>query len=431
MAKRKERKMSSTSLVYSEAAEAVANMEELLTQILESVPLRSLARFKCVSKHWQSLINNLRTLRNPRKKPQEVGFRLKKNRFQVLQEHPSGSSLLKINDRFRDDDVPRLKIIQSCNGLFLCRVPEGRSRKVNGYMVIRSQHRGVYVVNPTTKQLLRLCSPTSWFSTWESYSLAFEPSKSPHYTSVCVTAHHESSSSPGKVHIYSSKTRKWKHVTDMPSSPSYGEEPVYCNDAVHWIRDTTRLSFCNKTGNFFREESDVLHYFDIGEESFRVGAATPPVPMVVKNIQVKECRDGGKSPIEFPRMFHRYFGECSGRLYLIEIYSHCKTQFDVVEMEKDYSGWFVKYHVDLNPMALPQRDLDPFVILCLSCETERGKDDEVGDSSTILLLHMPGKVISYDLRNKNFMTSSEVAIEDTKMYHEFDNYPYMETLACV
>ncbi|KAL6140073.1 hypothetical protein ACLB2K_058374 [Fragaria x ananassa] len=115
--------MSSTSLVYSEAAEAVANMEELLTQILESVPLRSLARFKCVSKHWPSLINNLRTVRNPRtlafvsRKTDSRSFKSipldhRKipsgwNPFKTFNDSLSNSSRLKINDPIRDD--PKFK----------------------------------------------------------------------------------------------------------------------------------------------------------------------------------------------------------------------------------------------------------------------------------------------------------------------------------
>ncbi|KAL6139493.1 hypothetical protein ACLB2K_057797 [Fragaria x ananassa] len=54
----------------SSLAETVANTEELLTEILVRVPARPLVRFKCVSKHWLSLISDprfcrLHTLQNP------------------------------------------------------------------------------------------------------------------------------------------------------------------------------------------------------------------------------------------------------------------------------------------------------------------------------------------------------------------------------
>ncbi|KAL6135868.1 hypothetical protein ACLB2K_068093 [Fragaria x ananassa] len=54
----------------SSLAETVGNTEELLTEILVRVPARPLVRFKCVSKHWLSLISDprfcrLHTLQNP------------------------------------------------------------------------------------------------------------------------------------------------------------------------------------------------------------------------------------------------------------------------------------------------------------------------------------------------------------------------------
>ncbi|XP_004295374.1 PREDICTED: F-box protein At5g07610-like [Fragaria vesca subsp. vesca] len=429
----------------SEAAEAVANIEELLTQILESVPLQSLTRFKCVSKHWQSLISNLRTLKYP-KITSFVSSKTEAGSFKSIpidhREIPSGWNPFKtFNDSFTDGSW--LKIIQSCNGLFLCCVSPSIVRREKD-LIVRRPNRGVtgvFVVNPATKRFLALSSPTSSsFNSWERYALAFEPSKSPHYTLVCVTT--LNGTLHQKIHIYSSKTQEWKHVADLLSSElryfrsdeRSREGSVYSNGAVHWIRDINRagfpknrLFFCKKAGNFSRLKSDVLHYFDIGEENFLVVAATPPVPTVVKNIPLKECRNRGlKTPIVWPILVHRYFGDCGGRLYLIEVYSHCNTQFDVMEMGKDYSGWFIKYHVDLNPTALPQCNLDPFVILCLS----REREEEFGDPSTTMMLHMPGKVISYNLRDKNFKTSSVLTIEDTKMY-KVGYYPYMETLACV
>ncbi|KAK9930943.1 hypothetical protein M0R45_018244 [Rubus argutus] len=83
------------------------------------------------------------------------------------------------------------------------------------------------------------------------------------------------------------------------------EGAVYCNDAIHWIRNQSKgmslphFSVSDESDDdreeFRRPESDVLHYFDIGEESLRLAAATPPVPLFVKNIQLDE--DG--YPIRF------------------------------------------------------------------------------------------------------------------------------------
>ncbi|XP_040374548.1 F-box protein At5g07610-like [Rosa chinensis] len=319
------------------------------------------------------------------------------------------------------------------------------------------------------------------------YALAFDPSKSPHYKVVCVTnfndhvricgfdttvgiwcgsfdhydgGHHE-------IDIYSSETGKWKHL-DTPFFPSPSDEGanhdckemamhfdyrsrkgiVYCNAAVHWIRGSreARLPFCtfgDGRNEFIRNESDVLHYFDVGEERLLLASATPPVPLVVKKIPLISSPSphySFKSPSEYPRLARRYFGECCGRLYLIETYQHCSTEFEVMEMEKDYSGWFVKYNVDLSPVltALPRQDWNAFVILCLSQEEETSleRHDEVEDSSTVLLLHIPSKVISYNLRNKTFKTSVELA--NKELFLGFENrreddvnYPYVKSSACV
>ncbi|KAL6194919.1 hypothetical protein ACLB2K_035994 [Fragaria x ananassa] len=71
---------------------------------------------------------------------------------------------------------------------------------------------------------------------------------------------------------------------------------------------------------------------------------------------------------------------------------------DAIEMERDYSGWLVKYRVDLNRLvaALPGEDWNACVVLGLSQEDET--DNGVEDTSTHLLLQLPGKIISYNLR---------------------------------
>ncbi|KAL7229412.1 hypothetical protein ACSBR2_008006 [Camellia fascicularis] len=48
----------STSNTNQSSAEAVANNDDLLNQILVGLPIRSLLRFKSVSKHWLSLITH-------------------------------------------------------------------------------------------------------------------------------------------------------------------------------------------------------------------------------------------------------------------------------------------------------------------------------------------------------------------------------------
>ncbi|KAL6227137.1 hypothetical protein ACLB2K_001096 [Fragaria x ananassa] len=201
------------------------------------------------------------------------------------------------------------------------------------------------------------------------------------------------------------------------------ESAVFCNGILHWIRHSHYASLLSRDDEFLRRETDVSQYFDLPKERLGLVSSTPPLPLLVKNITAT-----------WPRLRQRYFGESAGHLYLIETYQHWNTQFDVMEMERDYSGWFVKYHVDLNPLgaAFPGLDWNAFVVLGLF--PENGVEE---DNSTHLLLHLPGKIISYNLRNETFKTSVELAHEklylafgDNHGIQDYVTFPYMETLAC-
>lgn len=80
-----------------------------------------------------------------------------------------------------------------------------------------------------------------------------------------------------------------------------------------------------------------------------------------------------------------YFGESGGHLHLIGVSSRPSMQFNVYEMDRDYSTWFVKFCVDLHkvPVAFPDmisfssknspRDLTDlmFQMMCVvRCEAE-------------------------------------------------------------
>ncbi|KAL6225251.1 hypothetical protein ACLB2K_004102 [Fragaria x ananassa] len=87
------------------------------------------------------------------------------------------------------------------------------------------------------------------------------------------------------------------------------------------------------------------------------------------------------------------------------------SQFDLMEMERDYSGWFVKHSVDLNPLVAALSGHEWIRVLCLSQAEEiiQGTGDEVDGSSIHLSLDIPGMVISYNLRNQTFRISVELA----------------------
>ncbi|KAL6143094.1 hypothetical protein ACLB2K_053790 [Fragaria x ananassa] len=164
---------------------------------------RILLRFKCVSKHWLSFISDpkfchLHTLRNPNPSASAVFCNLSRyiNFIPLDFDHdrttstgsgsPSCNPLKFIANLCHDN----IKIIQSCNGLFLCH-PEIILPSVIHMSDVRRVNTPLYhyVLNPTTNQFTKLVPPAAAAATTTEprifrCDLAFDPSKSPHYKVV-------------------------------------------------------------------------------------------------------------------------------------------------------------------------------------------------------------------------------------------------------
>jgi hypothetical protein len=111
--------------LFSLSMETIVNNEDLLTEILVLLPLKSLLKFKCVSKHWLALITSHAFSTRRRSYLNSAGALL----FQAnstLEFH-----LLLNLDSNNYDSAPanvfeknkpflKTKMIESCNGLFLC-----------------------------------------------------------------------------------------------------------------------------------------------------------------------------------------------------------------------------------------------------------------------------------------------------------------------
>ncbi|XP_012084459.1 F-box protein At5g07610 [Jatropha curcas] len=182
---------------------------------------------------------------------------------------------------------------------------------------------------------------------------------------------------------------------------------VFCNGAIHWYTDF---------GPSF--------YFDVDKE------------------QVKEMAMPA-TPEEWYRRRVLYFRECRGHLYLVEIYNAPSTKFNVWEMEKDYSGWIVKYRIDLDGIvrAFPgmiRSYLDPSALnyyvfqIMYIVKGERDEDEE--DDGSYLVLHIPTKIIRYNLKDKSFKKLCDFnpyEQEDASYMIHYGAYEYIQSLACV
>ncbi|PSR93306.1 F-box protein [Actinidia chinensis var. chinensis] len=393
------------------SADKIASNDDLLSEILKRLPVRSLLCFKSVSKHFDTLISSphFSRLRNP--DPYSVsGLLLHPSmaNFLVRNAHTEGLNFglefvpLTIGKKETDHDFTDFSgllgtiVVSSCHGLFCCLAYTAVERK-----------GGYHVFNPTTKHFTTL--PEPHLDRVEGLSLAYDPKKSPHYNVVSVwsTISVLSAERHYQIEIYSSETGSWRgsgeaFTTNAPNTIFRGG--VYWNGAINWL---------NNNGDSL--------YFSINQE--RVGT----MPMV----PVPE----GKQWYDRQIM---YYGESRDHLHIVEIYSPT-TQFNVYEMQRDYSGWVVKYTVDLASVGaiipeilqIPENWYCSYNIVSLV----RGKRDE----ESYLVLHVAGKFICYNLVQKTFKTifdgskqSDGGGVAETPLrYYWFNTYQYMESFSSV
>ncbi|KAI3925518.1 hypothetical protein MKW92_025786, partial [Papaver armeniacum] len=318
-----------------------------------------------------------------------------------------------------------LRIEHSCNGLLCCTRITSQTAKVPR-MVIHH----IYIYNPTTKQYKPL--PRSPFRDvvkdhyWngvKSVSLAFDPTKSPdHYQVICIWIDVGNFEEPDLyyIEIYSSKTNSWRLSAATPfsarplsSSKAAGvlwncflRPGVFWNGCLHWI------------SKFSTMEDEAPVYFDIEQDLVK------PLPLpAVPNDDV---------------WIFKYFGECRNHLYLVGVPGSCPKNYNIFEMEKDYSGWNLIYKLDLEriinayhlePVMQYNDTMNYYVWVMFLGEAEEKS------STKLVLLIKATQVISYDLKE---MSYREIYHFDSKTLTMTANsgsrgfvHQYIESLACV
>lgn len=170
---------------------------------------------------------------------------------------------------------------------------------------------------------------------------------------------------------------------------------VFCNGAVHWY-----------------SKEHTSPYFVVDDETLK----TMPMPMPIPPM-----------PLAQRPWYINHFGESCGHLHMIvsnhEYYS--LLQFNFWEMASDYSGWSVRYHVDLCSVRTAQPKQSWISVVSIIWTQ---KEEE----SIIILIH-GGRAISY---NPCDGTASKLCDLDPRPkfyidYKDCDAYRYFETLACV
>lgn len=379
------------------SCEKVLLDEDLLTLILLRIPIRKLICFASVSKIWHSLITSPRfsllrsnTNANFPLRPSALFFQINVCKDGV----PNFISFAPLDNAnhttcpfrespfnyARDPCGSKIRIMNSCAGLLLCSSCH--------YSVLKSMCR-YYIYNPTTNQLLTL-PKNHHFNRHFFAALAFDPSKSPHYrVFICATP---TTPSPDLIrfqfmgmtypiqkqfYIYSSETGTWRPSGQPFISIRDDYEftnSVYCNGCVHWITETNSATDT--------EVDNTCYYFNLDQERLE----TMPRPSIGLWSSPKVTS---------------FMGVSQNHLHLVEVYA-CNNMLNVYEMESNYSGWFLKYKVDLSPISqvFPEMMKTPDQVYVLSLVRRENFEED-----SFLVMHIPGKprkAIHYNLVNKSF-----------------------------
>ncbi|CAL4943351.1 unnamed protein product [Urochloa decumbens] len=218
---------------------AASLTDDLIVEILSRLPVKSLCRFKCVSRHWRALISHPE---HRKKLPQTLAgvfYRSRDNtRFPQVTRHFSNVWEIGMRTLVRPSlsFFPRYEsislILDSCNGLLLCRL-----RSVTE--ISSSSHIASFrylVCNPATKSWVVL--PNSGCgSNLRITRLGFDPAVSLRFH-VFEFIENEGEDVVG-VQIYSSKTGTWSYKEsewDSETSLFYdGTRSVFLNGLLHLV----------------------------------------------------------------------------------------------------------------------------------------------------------------------------------------------------
>ncbi|XP_078182197.1 F-box protein At5g07610-like [Carex rostrata] len=163
--------------------------EDLLIEILARLPLKSLSRFKCVSKTWCRLISDKYLQQKLPLISTGVFFRSESDQFKEPRYASTADDGVIKESRL--DFFPshgKSTIVDACNGLLL---------------YYQTAPVTFYVVNTITRRWVSLPKPCRMT---QLSILAFDPYSSPHYKVICFTGWRARGA---ELEIYSSETGRW------------------------------------------------------------------------------------------------------------------------------------------------------------------------------------------------------------------------------
>ncbi|XP_010684127.2 F-box/kelch-repeat protein At3g23880-like [Beta vulgaris subsp. vulgaris] len=218
--------------------------QELIAEILKRLPIKSLLRFKSISKDWNSLIRDPIFTKSQLQHQLPTPYLSQPNL--VIGPHTSISTFI-LNDRstrnFKGKFVPvspkfietnfiegtEFDILGSCNGIILC-------------IYVRNTCENLYVWNPTINESREIPLPYSSFSSRNlllsglGYASAIND-----YKIVLVVKIKSSSTTNICVHVYSLRHNKWNIPSEIHLyAKRKVMEAVLYNDALYWLQNSIK-----------------------------------------------------------------------------------------------------------------------------------------------------------------------------------------------
>ncbi|KAM7530547.1 hypothetical protein LguiB_033957 [Lonicera macranthoides] len=322
--------------------------DEIVFKVLKYVPVKSLLRFRCVSKQWLSIISNPQFVQSHLNKANEVNnLSLKRHISISTKSSPTIKSICYQsldceNPSFPfGDKIDNADLLCSCNGLLLVGTgntdhylwnPSTRSYKqipcdfnYNFKESIRLYGLGNDLITDTYKVIMIVLSrrciplPLNTFCVYESES--------------------------AQARVYNCKTECWKKIDKFLYKPFVNGQGVLVNGAPHWIVARDRII------------ENVIIYFDMVEERFKE-VETPLPSWLVTGIRFR-------------------FGVLGGSLCLVN------------NTDVNAEVWVMKeYGVDKCWTKLFNIIMDNFVPLC------------VKENEEVILEVEEKKLVMYNLRNQ-------------------------------
>ncbi|XP_050211833.1 F-box protein At5g07610-like [Mercurialis annua] len=418
------------------SASKVAEIEELLIEILLRVPPKAMLKSKRVSKQWQSIISDSKFCLSYARFRPKVSLLLKeegeRSKVQVISlNRPIRMENNVVVKDFIAFNGHHTDIIQSCKGLLLCKSslllldPRRDDSTFDGHL----RCFAYCVCNPTTGQFRRIVCPSSlsppsspnpylirYTHALFSVSLVFNPQVSNHYKVVFIfdwdapkeyaniyPAHYGI-----EIFIYSSETQSWSWQRrdeldyGRTSSMVKNNGPFCCNGVIHWFRYDSSY----RTGFVLR--------FD-------------PYTMVFETI-------------DFPYSFYFFgFAEYRGNLQMItREFDRTSLEFIVWEVSLDYSKFYKRYCIDLESIRRvhPSWNISPLSIFYIIC------GENIKDTEFVISVENMAVIYNHSDRTYRVISEIERTPQNQRYYSNISQcrrplacyykaFEYLESYCCV